>query len=72
MVAVEHTPQKDGTVQIYLSIKDLWRSARHDWRDFQKIKNELVGQEQMGKFSAVSTRTCARRIWSSRWHSQAG
>jgi hypothetical protein len=29
----------------HLSIKSLDRSARHDWRDFQRIKNELVGEE---------------------------
>jgi hypothetical protein len=45
MVNVERTP-KGGDVEIYLSIKDKWRSARHDWRDFQRIKNELLGPEQ--------------------------
>jgi hypothetical protein len=30
---------------LHLSIKDLGRSARHDWRDLQRIKNELVGPE---------------------------
>ena len=30
---------------IHLSIKDHDRSARHDWRDLQRIKNELVGPE---------------------------
>lgn len=30
---------------VHLSIKDHGRSARHDWRDFQRIKNELVGPE---------------------------
>lgn len=29
----------------HLSIKSLDGSARHDWRDFQRIKNELVGPE---------------------------
>jgi hypothetical protein len=29
----------------HLSIKDHDRSARHDWRDLQRIKNELVGPE---------------------------
>lgn len=28
---------------IHLSIKNNDRSARHDWRDFQRIKNEIVG-----------------------------
>lgn len=30
---------------IWLSIKSLENDARHDWRDFQRIKNELVGPE---------------------------
>lgn len=30
---------------IHLSIKDHEKSARHDWRDFQRIKNELCGPE---------------------------
>ena len=30
---------------IHLSIKDHDRTARHDWRDLQRIKNELVGPE---------------------------
>ena len=30
---------------IHLSIRNLDRSARHDWREFQQIKNELVGPE---------------------------
>jgi hypothetical protein len=30
---------------IHLSIKNNDRSPRHDWRDFQRIKNEIVGPE---------------------------
>lgn len=30
---------------LWLSIKTLDRSARHDWRDLQRIKNEVVGPE---------------------------
>lgn len=30
----------------YLSIKNNDRTARHDWRDFQRIKNELCGEER--------------------------
>ena len=30
---------------VHLSIRNLDRSARHDWREFQQIKNELVGPE---------------------------
>ena len=29
----------------HLSIKALDKSASHDWRDFQRIKNEIVGPE---------------------------
>lgn len=29
----------------HLSIHDHWRTTRHDWRDFQQIKNELCGPE---------------------------
>lgn len=30
----------------WLSIVNVDRSARHDWRDFQRIKNELLGPER--------------------------
>ena len=30
---------------IHLSIKSIDRKPVHDWRDFQRIKNELVGEE---------------------------
>lgn len=33
---------------IHLSIRNNDRSARHDWREFQRIKNELVGSEHDG------------------------
>ena len=33
-----------GTL-VWLSIKSRQNDARHDWRDFQRIKNELVGPE---------------------------
>ena len=29
----------------YLAIKYHDRSARHDWRDFQRVKNEILGEE---------------------------
>lgn len=32
----------------YLSIKRLDRNPIHDWRDLQRIKNELVGEEAEG------------------------
>ena len=33
---------------VWLSIKSRDRTARHDWRDFQRIKNELCGPECEG------------------------
>jgi len=30
---------------VRISISALDNSARHDWREFQQIKNELVGEE---------------------------
>jgi hypothetical protein len=45
MVEVNRIERQDAPALIWLSIKDLWRSARHDWRDFQRIKNELIGPE---------------------------
>ena len=32
----------------HLSIRNADRSARHDWRDFQRIKNEICGPEWEG------------------------
>lgn len=31
---------------LHLSIHDRHRSTRHDWRDFQRVKSELVGPER--------------------------
>jgi hypothetical protein len=33
---------------IHLSIRNHDRSTRHDWRDFQRIKNQLAGEEYEG------------------------
>jgi hypothetical protein len=46
-VALWHDGDRDHPMGewVHLSIKDHGRSARHDWRDFQRIKNELVGPE---------------------------
>ena len=33
---------------VHLSIKTLAKSTEHDWREFQTIKNELVGEECEG------------------------
>lgn len=37
----------DGTFGrcVHLTIRAVDGSPRHDWRDFQRIKNELVGEE---------------------------
>lgn len=42
-VNVMETPLGEVT---WLSIINRDRSARHDWRDFQRIKNELMGPER--------------------------
>jgi hypothetical protein len=31
---------------VHLSIHDRGRTTKHDWRDFQRIKNELVGEDR--------------------------
>lgn len=36
---------EDQPEAIHLSIKSQDRSIRHDWRDFQRIKNQLCGPE---------------------------
>jgi hypothetical protein len=36
----------EGPELIHLSIKTIEKTADHDWRDFQRIKNELIGPEQ--------------------------
>lgn len=45
----EVAPKEDCIEQppnmVYLSIKANDQSAKHDWRHFQRIKNELVGEE---------------------------
>jgi hypothetical protein len=38
-------PTSESRPLIKLSIKHLDLSTRHDWRDFQRIKNELLGEE---------------------------
>lgn len=37
--------EADGVTGVHLSIHDHMRTARHDWRDFQRIKNELLGHD---------------------------
>src|ERR1700689_1093730 len=41
----EQTQEKVGDC-VHLSIHDHERSATHDWRDLQRIKNEICGPEE--------------------------
>ncbi len=47
VVIVERQQATDGQGPdlVSLSIRDRERSSRHDWRDMQRIKNELIGPE---------------------------
>ena len=48
-VYLRHIPSTDGTTEcVHLSIKRLDRDVIHDWRDLQRIKNELAGAEWEG------------------------
>jgi hypothetical protein len=38
-------PASSSNAYIRLSIKNRDKSTRHDWRDLQRIKNELVGED---------------------------
>lgn len=44
VIAREH-PDGPFGAYVHLTIRSTDGSARHDWRDFQRIKNELVGPE---------------------------
>jgi hypothetical protein len=44
VVAREH-PDGSFGAYVHLTIRCADGSTRHDWRDFQRIKNELVGPE---------------------------
>lgn len=46
IVSLETRPQDGMDGSVHLSIHDYARSTRHDWRDLQRIKNELVGPER--------------------------
>ena len=47
MVGIKRTSGKeDAPDLIHLSIRALDRTAQHDWREFQRIKTELLGPEQ--------------------------
>lgn len=39
-------PMKNGGTLVHLSIKNRDKSSKHDWREFQRIKNELIGPEE--------------------------
>ncbi len=46
-----HVVRRDFTMEeggqlVHLSIRDNERTTKHDWRDFQRIKNELLGPEE--------------------------
>jgi hypothetical protein len=47
-VAVWYEENDRAGKYVHLSIKDHAKSARHDWRDLQRIKNELCGPETEG------------------------
>lgn len=36
----------EGPTLAHLSIHDHERTSRHDWRDFQNIKNDILGKEE--------------------------
>jgi hypothetical protein len=40
------TPLPGGHTLIELAIRNKDHSAKHDWREFQRIKNELLGPEE--------------------------
>jgi hypothetical protein len=42
---VVHVDYPEGDGFIHLSIRNFDGTARHDWREFQEIKNTLVGKE---------------------------
>ena len=47
VVNLRRMPAQNPTMPeaIHLSIRNQDRSTRHDWRDFQRIKNQLAGPE---------------------------
>lgn len=42
---IEPDEGEEGPTMIHLSIRNQDRSTRHDWRHFQRIKNQLCGPE---------------------------
>lgn len=42
---VQESDDPDGPPMIHLSIRNIDRSPARDWRDFQRIKNQLAGPE---------------------------
>ena len=51
---------------IHLSIKNNDRSHKHDWRDLQRIKNEIVGEEY--QMVEVFPRECDKVDLSNQFH----
>lgn len=47
-VAVRELKEENQPTMVHLSIKRLDKAPAHDWRHFQRIKNELVGVECEG------------------------
>jgi hypothetical protein len=45
-VAVRRWQAENGDTVVHLSIHNHERTARHDWRDFQRIKNDILGPEE--------------------------
>ena len=45
VVVVRDCGGTDDNKMVWLSIKNADNSARHDWREFMRVKNELVGME---------------------------
>src|ERR1043165_2191444 len=48
-IGIAHPIAGQGEIKgWWLSIHNLKKTADHDWRDYQRIKNELVGPEAEG------------------------
>lgn len=59
MVSIEEVPKIPGWVgMIHLSIKRLDKEPVHDWRHFQRIKNEILGEE----YEAVELYPAQKRV----------
>ena len=65
-VAVREDENEQFGPLVHLSIKSLQNDHRRDWRDFQRIKNELVGPE----YEAIEIYPADSRLVdnSNQWH----